>query len=935
VSAELTVWIPTRDRAPLLRECLERVADQGLERGALLVHVSDNASDAAAAAATAAAVEGFRDRLELVYERAERPLSARENLNRARGRVATPYTAFLCDDDLLPPGQLGRALGRLEARPDAVVFAALGLAQRRPGDPHARPLGMLLDPEPVPGAGGLLRWGEREWLANCFLHTPATIVGSVFRTDALPEEPFPAGFEQEADRLLFLAMTGRGEVLSEPWIGGHLREHPGQQSRRNPRREEEARLVTARVLEVARARGHDLVAYLAERLGRAGDDELAFLCPLVRRRLGAAAGDDLLVRAGVATRWRALRGAAGEEAALVARRAGAGAEAELARLRATRGVRAVEAFWRWKLRAQRLAGLVRGVSGRSPAERAARAWSLARTLGPAALGRALATGVWHGPEAPGSLNGQRPSLPAEEGPPPRWPVDGPTVSALLATRGPPAAVAGTIASVRGQRDARWELCLAGVGAPAPAPPGDDEGRVRVAAGAAATEAEALNAALELASGELVVALAPGGRLDPHALAWIAAAAADDPTRDLIYADEDRVDAAGRRSEPDLKPGWSPDYLLSRDYVGCPAAWRRALVEAVGGFRPALEGAHAWDLTLRVAERARAVHRVPRVLYHQGPGAPAPPAADRTEAGRRALEDALARRGERGRVVPVDGVGFRVQRDLPPPGERPRVAVIVPTRDRLELLRPCLEGVLRRSTYAPLELIVIDNGSVEPATRAFLAGLTGDPRVRVLRDDGPFDFSRLNDRAARATDAPVLCFLNNDTEVVTPDWIEAMLEHALRPEVGAVGAKLLYPDGTVQHAGVVLGVLGSAGHVLLGRPADDPGPGGRAALVCNYSAVTGACLMVRREAFRAVDGFANPDLRVSFGDVDLCLRLAERGLRTVYTPFACLIHHESATRPRWTDPAEDAAFQRRWGALVRDDPCYHPRLTRRRTDFDRE
>jgi len=265
---------------------------------------------------------------------------------------------------------------------------------------------------------------------------------------------------------------------------------------------------------------------------------------------------------------------------------------------------------------------------------------------------------------------------------------------------------------------------------------------------------------------------------------------------------------------------------------------------------------------------------------------------------------------------------------------PRVSIIIPTKDRSDLLSRCVSGIFERTRYRNVELLIVDNRSEEPATRVYLDAIAADPRVGVLRYDEPFNFSLLNNWAAAKAAGDVLLFLNNDTDVIDSDWLRNLVANACRAEVGAVGAKLLYPNGRVQHAGVILGIRGVAGHVQLGRRRDDPGYFSRAVLQQNLSAVTAACLAMRREVFDEVGGF-NGDLRVAFNDVDLCLRIRERGYLIAWTPLAELYHHESATRGsdllsvRHPEFSREIEYMRsRWGRALDRDPYFNPNLSLR-------
>jgi GT2 family glycosyltransferase len=425
-----------------------------------------------------------------------------------------------------------------------------------------------------------------------------------------------------------------------------------------------------------------------------------------------------------------------------------------------------------------------------------------------------------------------------------------------------------------------------------------------------------NDALALATGELVALLDHDDRLAPHALYEVALLLNQHPDADIVYSDEDKIDAGNRRS----------------------------LLADIGGFRAGFEGSQDYDLALRATERTESIHHIPVVLYHwrSHPGSAAA-AADAKPyayaAAQRALSDALARRGEPGKTDPIPGTpGFyRIRYRL---SGRPKVSIIIPTRDQPALLQQCLASVFGRSSWRDFEVLVVDNGSIDPRALAVMDDWAGrEPeRLRVLRLDLPFNFSLLNNRAVATSDGEMLLFLNDDTEVTTPDWLEALLEQAQRPSIGAVGPLLLYPSGRVQHGGVMLGPGGVAVHAHQGKDPRTAGYFGRLIAVTNVAAVTGACLMCRRKVFEQVGGF-DESLPVAFNDVDLCLRFLDVGLRNVYTPHARLIHRESESRGY--DHADPAKLERllgagermraRWGGLIADDPYYSPHLTRHAED----
>jgi GT2 family glycosyltransferase len=441
---------------------------------------------------------------------------------------------------------------------------------------------------------------------------------------------------------------------------------------------------------------------------------------------------------------------------------------------------------------------------------------------------------------------------------------------------------------------------------------------------------ASNRGLELAQGEWIGFLDHDDVLEPDAVFQHVKWLQNHRDADLIYSDEDKLTEDGLDS-PIFKPDWSPDYFLSCNYICHFTLVRAGVLEQVGGFRPEFDGAQDYDLFLRVIERTTRIDHIPRVLYHWRRSSAS--TADNIrrkpgslETGRLALEAHLERQAARGHVT-VDWRthAYWIKRDLVEP--KP-ISIIIPMRDHVELLERCVESIVRETTYAPYEIVIVDNDSQTEEARSYLAGL----KHRVLNYSGPFNFSAINNFAVEQTDLPWLLFLNNDTEVIDGDWLTVMAEHIQRPEVGAVGPRLLYPDDTVQHGGIVVGVGGIAEHAFRGFPAEAPGVCRQLQVTRNYSAVTGACLMTRREVFNTVRGFDEERLPVTFSDVDLCLKIRRAGYLVVYTPFARLYHHESGTRRRTVEPMETDVMRERWAAVLDDDPYYNPNLSRERADF---
>lgn len=453
---------------------------------------------------------------------------------------------------------------------------------------------------------------------------------------------------------------------------------------------------------------------------------------------------------------------------------------------------------------------------------------------------------------------------------------------------------------------------------------------------------ASNDALAMATGEYVALLDHDDLLAEHALYWVAATALTNPQADLIYSDEDKIDEAGIRTDPYFKPDWNPELLWGQNYISHLGTYRRQRMEAIGGFRKGYEGSQDWDLVLRFTEEldvSRIVH-IPAVLYHwrmlpSSTATSLEPKPYAIEASQKAVLDHLKREDipvvEMRRVCGVHHLPRLQVR------ENPLVSIIIPTRNGMVDLETCIDS-LHKTTWKKVEILVIDNQSDDPETLEYLQKLGQRPDVRVLSYPYPFNYAAMQNWAVPQARGDILCLLNNDTEVIEPEWLYDMVAHAQRPEVGAVGAKLLYPDDTVQHAGVILGLGGIAGHAHKYAPAGSPGYFGRAALIQNFSAVTGACLVLAKDRWLQVGGMSR-ELRVAFNDVDLCLRLMEAGYRNVWLPQALLYHHESKSRGSDVSPdkikrfsLEYAYMQWRWARWLHEDRYYNPNLTLEKEDF---
>ena len=518
--------------------------------------------------------------------------------------------------------------------------------------------------------------------------------------------------------------------------------------------------------------------------------------------------------------------------------------------------------------------------------------------------------------------------------------EAPLVSVLAVLEGADTArVHGALATLRAQLYERWELCLAiswrGRAAVGAELDSIARGEPRLRVGTSEGETPAWSDALRLATGDFIGLLYADDELAPDALFELVTRLNDDPACDIVYSDEDSIASDGRRGEPFFKPDWSPDLLLSTNYLERFAIFRKALIEETGGFNADCGRGEAYDLVLRLSERTQRIAHVPKILYHRRRSSTTTDAilsrrvASRDEC--RAIAHALARRGRPGRVEPVFArTGPRCYATRFDLVRQPLVSIIIPTRNKRQLLETTLEGIWNRTDSRRYEVIVVDNRSTEPDAVRYLASL--QPRCQVLRWDRPFNYAAINNAGARRAAGEQLLFLNNDVDVIDADWLTAMLEHAQRPEVGAVGAKLLYADGRIQHAGVVVGINQGAANAFRLQPGDTIGPQRLADLARNCSAVTGACMMVPRRVFDEVGGF-DEGLRVVLNDVDLCLRIRQQGYLVVYTPHARLYHYEGSSRGAGDPRSDRRLFQERWQAVLdRGDPYYNPNLWYKHDDW---
>ena len=453
-----------------------------------------------------------------------------------------------------------------------------------------------------------------------------------------------------------------------------------------------------------------------------------------------------------------------------------------------------------------------------------------------------------------------------------------------------------------------------------------------------------NSSLKLAIGEFIALLDHDDLLAEDALFWVAHAVNESPDAQLLYSDEDKIDELGRRYDPYFKSDWNPDLFLSHNMISHLGVYRADLVRKIGGFREGYEGSQDYDLALRCIEQLvpQQIVHIPKVLYHwrSHPGSAAKAASVKTyaqSAGKRALNDHFARVGASAKAELTWWGMYRAHYDLQDPA--PLVSLIIPTRNSLSLIQKCVQSILDKTTYENYEIIIVDNNSDDSETLNYFTGLVSDNRIRVLRDERPFNYSALNNSAVLHAQGEYIGLINNDIEVITPQWLDEVISLASQTGVGAVGACLWYPNDTLQHGGCITGIFGLAGHIHRHLPKGQLGYFGRAQLIQTISVVTAACMVIRKSIYQEVGGLDEINLKVAFNDVDFCLRVREAGYRNIWTPYAELYHHESATRGIDDTPEKQMRFrdevcymQKRWAETLFTDPAYNPNLTLEREDY---
>jgi glycosyltransferase involved in cell wall biosynthesis len=503
-----------------------------------------------------------------------------------------------------------------------------------------------------------------------------------------------------------------------------------------------------------------------------------------------------------------------------------------------------------------------------------------------------------------------------------------------------------IDSVLGQIYPQWELCIADNASSEPHVSGilkeyakkykrikikfiSENGHISAAS----------NTALEIVTGEFTTLLDHDDVLPPNALFWVAKEIMEHPDAMLIYSDEDKIDEKGKRFAPHFKSDWNPDLFLSYNYITHPGIYRTSIIRKINGFREGYEGAQDYDLILRFTEQINEnqIYHIPRVLYHSRviDGSTAKNNEQKPYAliaAKKAVSEYLTRKNINAEVMSAPELAecIRVKYELPE--SLPLVSIIIPTRNKMSLLKTCVESIINKTDYTNYEIIIIDNNNDEPKAIAYLNYLENSMSNirRITYHNDTFNYSDMNNAAIKHCSGDFICFLNNDTEVINKEWLSEMMSHAIRPETGAVSARLWYPDDTLQHGGVIVGPGIAHLHKHMNR--NSCGYMGRAALIQNFSAVTGACMVLRKKTFLAVHGFDAVNLKVAFNDVDLCLKIKKTGLRILWTPYAELYHHESATRGYEDNPEKLKRFKkelsfvrRRWKDSLLNDFAYSPNL----------
>lgn len=527
----------------------------------------------------------------------------------------------------------------------------------------------------------------------------------------------------------------------------------------------------------------------------------------------------------------------------------------------------------------------------------------------------------------------------------------PKISVVMPTYNPKEEwLVEAIESVRSQIYTNWELCIADDASNHPEVSAilkkyaklDKRIKIKIRLQNGHISA-ASNSALELATGAWVALMDHDDLLTEHALYWVADAINNNPDAQLIYSDEDKLDEQGIRKDPYFKCDWNRDLFYSHNMISHLGVYKAQILKEINGFRVGMEGSQDYDLALRFIEKINdhQIHHIPRVLYnwrvHVASTAQSIEAKPYAQiATEKALNEHFERIGVNAKAE-IFAYGNKIKYELPKIS--PLVSIIIPTKNGLSLIKMCVESILNKTTYQNYEIIIVDNGSDDIVVLKYFEELKQNSKIKVIHDDRPFNYSALNNSAVNKAKGEFIALLNNDIEVITPNWLEEMMGLAIQPNVGAVGARLWYPNDTLQHGGVIIGIGGVGGHAHKHLPKTQGGYFSRAQLTQAFSVVTAACLIVKKGIFEQVNGLNEKNLIIAFNDVDLCLKLLKAGYRNVWTPFAELYHHESATRGYEDTVEKQMRFKleidymiNTWGDILDKDKAYSPNLTLVHEDF---
>lgn len=457
--------------------------------------------------------------------------------------------------------------------------------------------------------------------------------------------------------------------------------------------------------------------------------------------------------------------------------------------------------------------------------------------------------------------------------------------------------------------------------------------------------EASNSALGLVTGEYLVFLDHDDMLSPNALYEMVRKLNENRELKLIYSDEDKIDESNNRFDPHFKSGWNPDLFYSQNYICHLTLLKTNIVKDIGGFRKGYEGSQDYDLLLRYIDQINynEIDRIEKILYHWRAikGSTALKNSEKNythDAGLKALKDYFSKKDEN--ITVEDGLLPNTYKVIYPiPEDEPKVSIIIPTRNKYTLLSKCINSIFEKTTYKNYEILVVNNGSNGPRILKYFEKIKNHDKIKILDYDKPFNYSSINNYAVKHASGEIIALLNNDVEVISQNWLTEMVSHAIRPQIGAVGAKLYYDNDTIQHAGVILGIGGVAGHSHKYFEKSKNGYFSRLKIIQNLSAVTGACLVVRKELYEEVNGLEEKNLKVAFNDMDFCLKLLEKGYRNLWTPFVEFYHHESISRGKEDNPEKVERFNKevefmknRWSDFLNNDKYYNKNLSLKSDDF---